>query len=151
MPILFLSRLSHFLRNFPLFLPTADSSLHGSGHLLFISCCKKDRSFASVQNGGSHSIASHPPSFTPYSYQEGVGFWDEVAEWLRRWTANPLCSARVGSNPILVVWLRLWPSAVAQLVKKPPLAMREPWIPSLCGADVHSGYLRLSFHSCRSS
>ena len=30
---------------------------------------------------------------------------DEVAEWLRRWTANPLCSARVGSNPTLVV---LW-------------------------------------------
>ena len=29
---------------------------------------------------------------------------DEVAEWLRRWTANPLCSARVGSNPILVVY-----------------------------------------------
>ena len=29
---------------------------------------------------------------------------DEVAEWLRRWTANPLCSARVGSNPILVGW-----------------------------------------------
>lgn len=27
---------------------------------------------------------------------------DEVAEWLRRWTANPLCSARVGSNPTLV-------------------------------------------------
>ena len=55
---------------------------------------------------------------------------DEVAEWLRRWTANPLCSARVGSNPILVVWLSLWPSAVAQLVKKPPPAMRETWIPS---------------------
>ena len=29
---------------------------------------------------------------------------DEVAEWLRRWTANPLCSARVGSNPILVAF-----------------------------------------------
>ena len=31
---------------------------------------------------------------------------DEVAEWLRRWTANPMGSARVGSNPILVdtVW-----------------------------------------------
>ena len=28
---------------------------------------------------------------------------DEVAEWLRRWTANPMCSARVGSNPILIV------------------------------------------------
>ncbi|GFT03622.1 hypothetical protein TNCV_3135871 [Trichonephila clavipes] len=27
---------------------------------------------------------------------------DEVAEWLRRWTANPLDSARVVSNPILV-------------------------------------------------
>ncbi len=26
-----------------------------------------------------------------------------MAEWLRRWTANPLGSARVGSNPILVV------------------------------------------------
>ena len=33
----------------------------------------------------------------------GTGIWqDEVAEWLRRWTANPMCSARVGSNPILV-------------------------------------------------
>ena len=29
-------------------------------------------------------------------------YQDEVAEWLRRWTANPMCSARVGSNPILV-------------------------------------------------
>ena len=27
---------------------------------------------------------------------------DEVAEWLRRWTANPMCSAREGSNPFLV-------------------------------------------------
>ena len=27
---------------------------------------------------------------------------DEVAEWLRRWTANPMGSARVGSNPIFV-------------------------------------------------
>ena len=26
-----------------------------------------------------------------------------MAEWLRRWTANPLGSPRVGSNPILVV------------------------------------------------
>ena len=31
-----------------------------------------------------------------------ISFSDEVAEWLRRWTANPLGSARVGSNPILV-------------------------------------------------
>ena len=27
---------------------------------------------------------------------------DEVAEWLTRWTANLLCSARVDLNPILV-------------------------------------------------
>ena len=26
-----------------------------------------------------------------------------MAEFLRRWTANPMCPARVGSNPILVV------------------------------------------------
>ena len=28
--------------------------------------------------------------------------FDDAAEWLGRWTANPMCSARVGSNPILV-------------------------------------------------
>jgi hypothetical protein len=31
-----------------------------------------------------------------------ISYSDEVAEWLRRWTANPMGSARVGSNPILV-------------------------------------------------
>ena len=30
---------------------------------------------------------------------------DDVAEWLRRWTANPMCSARVGSNPIVIEFL----------------------------------------------
>ena len=30
---------------------------------------------------------------------------DAVAEWLRRWTANPLCSAREGSNPFGVGFL----------------------------------------------
>ena len=37
-----------------------------------------------------------------YSFLAPERYQDEVAEWLRRWTANPLCSARVGSNPILV-------------------------------------------------
>ena len=37
----------------------------------------------------------------------GEGYDDEVAEWLRRWTANPMGSARVGSNPILVVTIFL--------------------------------------------
>ena len=27
---------------------------------------------------------------------------DDVAEWLRRWTANPMCSAREGSNPFVI-------------------------------------------------
>ncbi|KNC32445.1 hypothetical protein FF38_05000 [Lucilia cuprina] len=61
---------------------------------------------------------------------------DEVAEWLRRWTANPMCSARVGSNPILVEnvatdevaeWLRRWtanPMCSARiLIKKIPTRM----------------------------
>ena len=32
-------------------------------------------------------------------------FMDKMAEWLRRWTVNPLVSTRVGSNPIFVVFL----------------------------------------------
>ena len=40
--------------------------------------------------------------FTDQSRQSFNLHQDEVAEWLRRWTANPMCSARVGSNPILV-------------------------------------------------
>ena len=30
---------------------------------------------------------------------------DKTAEWLRRWTVNPLVSASVGSNPIFVDFL----------------------------------------------
>ena len=41
------------------------------------------------------------------SYVDTTSKLDEVAEWLRRWTANPLGSARVGSNPILVVSILL--------------------------------------------
>ena len=33
---------------------------------------------------------------------------DEVAEWLRRCTANPLGSGRVGSNPIFVDDILIW-------------------------------------------
>ena len=43
-------------------------------------------------NGNSNSYDNENHTFAQ----------DEVAEWLRRWTANPLGSARVGSNPILV-------------------------------------------------
>ena len=34
-----------------------------------------------------------------------TSFVDKMAEWLRRWTLNPLVSARVGSNPTFVVFL----------------------------------------------
>ena len=34
-----------------------------------------------------------------------IAFMDKMDEWQRRWTVNPLGSARVGSNPIFVVFL----------------------------------------------
>ena len=45
---------------------------------------------------------AHILSLTVFEPLPMNGEGDEVAEWLRRWTANPLCSARVGSNPIFV-------------------------------------------------
>ena len=39
--------------------------------------------------------------------ENSINSSDKVAEWLRRWTANPLGSARMGSNPIFVVNLLL--------------------------------------------
>ena len=33
-----------------------------------------------------------------------TAFVDKMAEWLRRWTVNPLGPASVGSNPIFVVF-----------------------------------------------
>ena len=40
-----------------------------------------------------------------------------MAEWLRRWTANPLGSARVGSNPILVGKVLSRPGGLFQPIK----------------------------------
>ena len=34
-----------------------------------------------------------------------IDFMVKMAEWLRRWTVNPLGSAQMGSNPIFVVFL----------------------------------------------
>ena len=33
-----------------------------------------------------------------------TSFMDKMTKWLRRWTVNPLVTARVGSNPIFVVF-----------------------------------------------
>ena len=41
------------------------------------------------------------PSLWKYSKKSSI-YQDEVAEWLRRWTANPLGCSRVSSNLILV-------------------------------------------------
>ena len=49
----------------------------------------------------SRSLCNYPLTQVP---RTNCYTGDEVAEWLRRWTANPMCSARVGSNPILVVY-----------------------------------------------
>ena len=47
-----------------------------------------------------------------------------VAEWLRRWTANPMGSARVGSNPILVdIFSSHFPPKLK--LKKYPFRYRE--------------------------
>ena len=45
---------------------------------------------------------------------------DKVAEWLRRWTANPMCSARVGSNPILVdIFAHTWVREAKKIYQQP--------------------------------
>ena len=45
---------------------------------------------------------------------------DKVAEWLRRWTANPMCSARMGSNPILVdIFVHTWVREANKLYQQP--------------------------------
>ena len=53
-----------------------------------------------LQNNCSYCEAAMGWSLSLISLPLPAG--DEVAEWLRRWTANPLGSARVGSNPIFV-------------------------------------------------
>ena len=45
---------------------------------------------------------------------------DEVAKLLKRWTANPMCSARMGSNPILVdIFVHTWVREAKKLYQQP--------------------------------
>ena len=37
------------------------------------------------------------------TFSNKMEIFDTMAEWLRRWTANPLGSARAGSNPVSIV------------------------------------------------
>ena len=61
----------------------------------------------SFEKGSFPYITMHFHRFYPTSlknYELGLSLQvDWVAEWLRRWTANPMGFARVGSNPISVV------------------------------------------------
>ena len=41
------------------------------------------------------------------SFSGGPPLEDDLAERLRRWTANPMCSARVGSNPTVVEFSKI--------------------------------------------
>src|SRR4029434_4476745 len=55
-------------------------------------------SFSNEHSRGGHFrdyITSVQLLTVPFSMSGGIFIW--------RWTANPLCAARVGSNPILVV------------------------------------------------
>ena len=47
-------------------------------------------------------IKGLPASYIQYEFNPFPGIADSVAEWLRRWIANPLLYERVGSNPITV-------------------------------------------------
>ena len=58
-------------------------------------------------------------------------FFDTVAEWLRRWTANPLDSVRVGSNPISIV-LTAWPSGLRRPTQVRFSVRRRRFEPCCC-------------------
>ena len=45
---------------------------------------------------------------------------NEVAKLLKRWTANPMCPARMGSNPILVdIFAHTWIREAKKLYQRP--------------------------------
>ncbi len=51
---------------------------------------------------------------------------DSVSERLRRWTRNPLGSARRGSNPLAVELLVVWQGSAAQVGRARPFGLRIP-------------------------
>ena len=64
--------------------------------------CSRSRKHSSLSSCPAN-IVRFQNMFPTWSFDIETLTADEVAEWLRRWTANPMCCARVGSNPILVV------------------------------------------------
>ena len=58
--------------------------------------------------------------------QSSSSQYDSVSEWLRRWTRNPLGSARAGSNPAAVaIVLSYCQERVSEYVKTPTVGL-EP-------------------------
>ena len=64
----------------------------------------KRKVVGSTPTGGSIPFAAVPDD----AYLDASKHFenhDSVSEWLRRWTRNPLGSARAGSNPAAVVFV----------------------------------------------
>ena len=103
--------------------------------------------YFSMEKNGMNSLLNHlwifetpKPKLSLFSsFLYNFSAINQRAEWLKRWTANPLCSAPMGSNPILI-GLQLprrslrWASLVVQLVRNPP-AKWEIWVWSLGWED----------------
>ena len=96
--------------------------------------------YFSMEKNGMNSLLNHlwifetpKPKLSLFpSFLYNFSAINQRAEWLMRWTANPLCSAPMGSNPILIglqlPWCSLrWASLVVQLVRNPP-AKWEIWV-----------------------
>jgi hypothetical protein len=82
---------------------------------LFLACllpCKRSRFSRALLLAGPTSpthlfcTLPRPASGCPHCEQKARSLsQDTVSEWLRRWTRNPLGSARRGSNPLGVAFL----------------------------------------------
>ena len=85
------------------FHPAGPGSIPGTGDHLFPFCISTTKGlFPNVSLLCSLLFGGESASISQLLAKVRALAFDEVAEWLRRWTANPMCSARVGSNPILV-------------------------------------------------
>ena len=89
------------------FHPAGPGSIPGMGNNFFESSI----SFFQVQSQSTKLIKDFKIPNVCQRLVIWKGLSDEVAEWLRRWTANPMGSARVGSNPILVEIFAIFPCA----------------------------------------
>ena len=78
--------------------------------------------FCSVNGNTSFILLKEIRGSNPLKAQEDI-----MAEWLRRWTANPLGSARAGSNPVIVEIFKFrWCSWLSRLLYTQKVAGSNP-------------------------